>query len=340
MKLGCDERINRARSWIANSISSNRFAHAYLLAGEDELTIDLSLYILRSLFSDDPEDRSSAQARKIESRKHPDISWIEPESKSRIIRIDQVRDLIERMSQTSFYGGWKASVIVGADRFRQESANCFLKLLEEPPAKSLILLLSEHHEDLLPTIRSRCQLISLRQGARLRQAKWSTDLLEILRDSHAGGLLDVFAMSRSLQAILGAEKSRAEEEVELPEDGSGASAREVRDARISAHVLRLRHEILQWIIMWHRDVLMLVAGADEGVLHFKDDVEYLERQAQGLTIEAALAILDRFENMARRLERPIPEDLVFDNSLIEIASIGYKSRLESREIEKAWKQNR
>lgn len=328
MNLKSEDKLKRAREWVSNSIRANRFAHAYLLAGEDEAMIDLALYMLRSLFTADPEDVECADARKIQFRKHPDISWIEPESKSRIIKVEQIRELIERMSQTSFYGGWKASVIIGADRFRQESANCFLKLLEEPPAKSLILLLSEHHEDLLPTIRSRCQLISLRQGTRRGDPAWSSDLLGVLRDSHSGGLIDVFAMSRSLQAILNAEKSRAEDAVEMPEDGAPASAKEVRDARISAHVLKVRQEIIQWVIMWHRDVLMLVAGADQRVLHFTSEIQHLERQAQGLTIEAGLAIVDRLEDMARRLERPIPENLVFDDSLIETASIAFKSKLQ------------
>jgi DNA polymerase-3 subunit delta' len=68
------------------------------------------------------------------------------------------------MSTTSFSGGWKVAVIYGADRMREEAANAFLKTLEEPPAKTMFLLLTDAPEGILPTIASRSQRIDLPAG--------------------------------------------------------------------------------------------------------------------------------------------------------------------------------
>lgn len=69
--------------------------------------------------------------------------------------------LLPWLSDTAFAGGWKVVVLAGADRLTNEAANAFLKMLEEPPPKTLILLLTDAPQALLPTIRSRCQRIDL-----------------------------------------------------------------------------------------------------------------------------------------------------------------------------------
>ena len=85
--------------------------------------------------------------------------WIEPESKSRRILIAQVRDIQHRIYKTAFAGGWKACVLVGADRMGMEAANAFLKTLEEPPSTVTIVLLTNDYDAVLPTIASRCQVV-------------------------------------------------------------------------------------------------------------------------------------------------------------------------------------
>jgi DNA polymerase-3 subunit delta' len=78
------------------------------------------------------------------------------------ISVDQIRDLIGFFTMTSAEGGWRVAIIDGADEMNRNAANAVLKLLEEPPAKSVIMLVSQGAGRMLATIRSRCRLLALR----------------------------------------------------------------------------------------------------------------------------------------------------------------------------------
>jgi DNA polymerase III delta prime subunit len=93
---------------------------------------------------------------------HPDVFRVEPEGAKRIIPVKAIREkILDPLSTSSFSGGWKVSVIVGADRMEAPSANAFLKSLEEPMPGTLHLLLTDAPEGILPTIVSRTQRIDL-----------------------------------------------------------------------------------------------------------------------------------------------------------------------------------
>ncbi|WP_417448903.1 DNA polymerase III subunit delta' [Kordiimonas sp.] len=78
------------------------------------------------------------------------------------IVIDDVRKLIHFFSQTSVEGGWRIALVDAADELNVNAANALLKLLEEPPAKSILILVAHSPGKLLPTIRSRCRTLKLK----------------------------------------------------------------------------------------------------------------------------------------------------------------------------------
>ncbi|WP_262691665.1 DNA polymerase III subunit delta' [Kordiimonas aestuarii] len=77
------------------------------------------------------------------------------------IVIDDVRKLISFFSQTSAEGGWRIAIVDAADELNVNAANALLKLLEEPPARSILILIAHSPGKLLPTIRSRCRTLKL-----------------------------------------------------------------------------------------------------------------------------------------------------------------------------------
>lgn len=81
--------------------------------------------------------------------------------KSAVIKVDEVRTVNEFLCKKSFDGNWRIVVIDSVDDMNTASANAILKILEEPPAKSLLFLISHNPNRLLPTIRSRCAKINL-----------------------------------------------------------------------------------------------------------------------------------------------------------------------------------
>ena len=82
--------------------------------------------------------------------------------RSAFIRVDDVRKVSDFLSKTSFNDGWRIVIIDSAEDMNKSAANALLKILEEPPAKTLLLLISHNMGKLLPTIRSRCAKIPLK----------------------------------------------------------------------------------------------------------------------------------------------------------------------------------
>lgn len=82
--------------------------------------------------------------------------------KSAFIRVDDVRTINEFLSKRSSNDGWRIVIIDSIDDMNVASANAVLKILEEPPHKTLLLLISHNPNQLLPTIKSRCAKIELK----------------------------------------------------------------------------------------------------------------------------------------------------------------------------------
>ena len=90
---------------------------------------------------------------------HPDFILIKPEEKSHSIKIDQVREMSQKLAQTAHAGGYQIVVISPADAMPVQAANALLKTLEEPSGKIIIFLIDDQKSMLPATILSRCQKI-------------------------------------------------------------------------------------------------------------------------------------------------------------------------------------
>jgi DNA polymerase-3 subunit delta' len=94
---------------------------------------------------------------------HPDLILIGPPTKNMVgggeIQISQIKELIQKLSLKSYSAPFKCAILDKAHLMNQEAQNCFLKTLEEPKGKTLLILISESPEMLFPTIRSRCEII-------------------------------------------------------------------------------------------------------------------------------------------------------------------------------------
>ncbi len=98
--------------------------------------------------------------RWIAAGNHPDVVRIDPTGA--IIRIDQIRGLIDTLARKPYGQGLRVAMIAGAHAMNPEAGNALLKMLEEPPAGTILILTAPQTTDLLPTIVSRCQHIRFR----------------------------------------------------------------------------------------------------------------------------------------------------------------------------------
>jgi DNA polymerase-3 subunit delta' len=171
-----------AEQALLEAYRGGRIPHAWLIGGPQGIGKATLAYRLARFVLAHPEPSAPAVqaasslavpadhpvARQIAARGHGDLLALErtegDTGKLRtVITVDQVRRTVSFFGSTASAGGWRVCIVDTADELQYpEAANALLKVLEEPPARALLLLISHTPAQLLPTIRSRCRRLSLR----------------------------------------------------------------------------------------------------------------------------------------------------------------------------------
>ncbi len=149
----------RAVEVLERSLAQNRLGHGILLHGESPAFLEEIVRAIASVLLQTTRD----------PYEHPDCFVLRPAGKARIIKIgseadriggewpkNSMRRLVIDVQKSSNQGGRKVGIVFDADRMNTQSANAFLKTLEEPPEGTTLFLLTSRPYDLLDTIRSRC----------------------------------------------------------------------------------------------------------------------------------------------------------------------------------------
>jgi DNA polymerase III subunit delta' len=110
--------------------------------------------------------------QRVAAEQHPDLMFVRPIEDSQQLRIEQVRELSEELCLTSHAGGYKVGLLSPADALNRFAANALLKTLEEPPARTLLVLVATQPSRLPATILSRCQRIRVRAPTRNEALAW------------------------------------------------------------------------------------------------------------------------------------------------------------------------
>lgn len=137
-------------------ISKKTIVHALLFSGPSGVGKSLFAWALAAQVLSVNEDRSIDHVSKIRAGMHPDVHEYKPEGKLGLHTIQSLREMCEEIYLPPLESRWKVFIIHEADRMLSYSANALLKTFEEPPPRTLIILLSSSRASLLPTILSRC----------------------------------------------------------------------------------------------------------------------------------------------------------------------------------------
>ena len=147
--------------FLASAWERGQLAHAYLLTGPTGVgKAEVARWLARKVLGTDNLEA------------HPDFSSVERGANAKTgklqnaIVIDQIHELRGRLSLGSMMGGWKVAVLEGAERLNEAAANALLKTLEEPHAKTVLILTADTNESVMPTVRSRCQTVILNRVSR------------------------------------------------------------------------------------------------------------------------------------------------------------------------------
>jgi len=328
--VSSEKIFDQALRGLTKSLQQGRLAQAYLVVGDLRgSALALTTRVLGLLFCANKYCGTCLQCRQIIERTHPDIYWVEPQKKSRIIDVNSIRELQKRVCQTSFLGGWKAVVIMGADRLgtagQDASGNAFLKTLEEPPPRTLFLLLTDSQDLVMTTIRSRCQRITLGTDDVRFEYPWRDALMELLRTGvDAGPVLLGLKRNGMLATLIAGIRKRIGEEEEcaaasLKEQGGADADDDEIEARIESRYRGERDALLRAMLAWYRDLLVLQQGGAEDVLYFPAERQLLRTRAALLSYREAMGQVRIIEDLQRQLGRiSRADDTVFASALARL----------------------
>ena len=310
-----------ALDYLRRAHAAGRLGHAYLLVGDDTAGFDLAAGIAALVVRAGPEG----------ALKHQDVHVVEPESKARRILIDQVRELENALRlRASAVGGRKVGIIRQADRINTQAANAFLKTLEEPPADSILLLVSSLPESLPETILSRCIKVVLHTGDTERAASPEEVTLYEALDRFArertggqdGALPTAYGLLREFSTLLSAARSRLQEEadaaLEVEEeryrqttDGGWLSEREAYyKSLVEARYVAVRARLVESLARWWGDVLRhQTTGGSADVAPGVDSLVLQLYTADILRRLSALELLR--ENLDRNIQEALALEVAF-----------------------------
>jgi len=270
----------------------NRLAHAFLVtgakgSGKRQLALGLTSHLLGCT----PETALT----------HPDVHSLAPESKSRKLVIEQFRELENALRMHAHRGGHKVAIVFEADRMMPQAANAFLKTLEEPPKNTHILLLSEHPEQLLETILSRCVTVHLRSTGKLERSQQEAAVAELLcrfYETRKADLQGGLWLAQQFQQLLGSAKAtiqsvaaaafKAEEKQykQTVDPKWLEQLEETHDARTEAAYVGERTRMLELLEAFWTDVLLL--QHEQPARHLPECAPHAERLANDLDHDDAL----------------------------------------------------
>jgi DNA polymerase III subunit delta' len=171
-----------AEGALLEAYRGGRFPHAWLIAGPAGIGKATLAYRLARFILAHPDphaplvaaarslhvDADHPVARRIAAQAQGDLLVLERTINEKTgklyqdIRVDDVRRTVTFFGSTPGEGGWRVVIVDSVDELNREGANALLKVLEEPPRRAVLLLVSHSAARVLPTIRSRCRLLALR----------------------------------------------------------------------------------------------------------------------------------------------------------------------------------
>ena len=313
--------------YIGNAVNSGMVSHAYILNGEKGSGKKLlaNLFAM-SLQCENREPDGDAcgkcrSCRQALSGNHPDIIRIHHEKPS-TITVDEIREQVNNDIVIKPYSSkYKIYIIADGDMMNVQAQNALLKTIEEPPEYAVIMILTENADTLLPTIRSRCVMLKLRNIKDQLVKKYLMEHMEI--PDYKADICVAFAQGNMGKAISLATSEHfneiKEEAVKLLRNIDGMQADELAEAVKKCSEFKMDiTDYLDIIAVWYRDVLIYKATKSVDRVVFSDQMRPIRERASKSSYEGLELILEAIEKAKARLKSNVNFELTMDLLLLTI----------------------
>ena len=258
---------------LHNAVISERVAGAYLFTGEKGVGKETvanyfaNLILCEGIDTEQTPCGTCRACRKIKNGNHPDLHFIRPDGAQ--IKIDQIREMQQRIYFQPLEGIRKIYILANTERLHEAAANAILKTLEEPPAATTLILLTENIETMIPTIRSRCQILPFYP---LHAEQLTIELVEKFSiDEDTASAVAILSNGLVGKAITLIENDMTGSQI-VPEILSETD--HMAAFRIAEEIEK-NQDSLDELLSWYRDLLLLHQGVSIELLTHPDAVAEL-----------------------------------------------------------------
>ncbi|HZK34080.1 MAG TPA: DNA polymerase III subunit delta' [Bacillota bacterium] len=311
---------SRLVNMMDRTLTSGRVAHAYLFtgpAGSGKRT--LSSLFAQALLCEGTGDKpcyTCRSCKQYESDNHPDVEHMVKEEDKTIISVDQVRDLRDKIKVKPYQSDRRIVFIHEAHIMTDQAQNALLKTLEEPPGQTNIILLADSENRLLSTIISRCQIFKVGSlsaadtaqvvSNRLAMPKEETLIFSQLSSGNPGRAL----------TLAGNEDFKEKRDRLINGVGAGSISHLIELTPIFTEDRGLALELMDILIYWFRDILVLKETNNESLLVNMDKISMLEAQSKAFTSRALKDNIELIEESLRAINHFGNFQLTIENMLL------------------------
>ena len=315
--------VDTAFQYLERGHSHERLAHAYLVTGPDGSgKRDLAARLIGLV--------NGVEVGTLDEMLGDSVRMVRPESKSRRITVDQMRELEKSFYMSGASGKMKVGIIDEADRMVESAENAFLKTLEEPPEGCLLILITAYPEQLLDTILSRCIQVPLRLVEAREHSEREKQLLEALAKycdsskrsaSRALGLMAQFtAQFKELKTEIAKDHAAAlKRETEMYQKTTEGDWLKKRDeyykALTESIYLQRRGGLVELLISWLADALRCQVGYER--LDFPEHEAVIRKFSGEIEHRDLARRLGIVEDLRTNLATNVQEALALEVAFIE-----------------------
>lgn len=279
----------RAVQYLRSALKNRRLPHAFLFVGPTgsgrRILAKTFAKAVNCLDRDDGPCGKCNSCRKIDEDIHPDVTWIAKDEKSNQVKIQSIRELEGGIALKPYEGRYKVYVVLDGECMNLEASNSFLKTLEEPPDHSIIIIIANSAHAMLPTVRSRCQVVRLKPLSRAA-------LKTILTDEHHIPPEKADFISRYAEGKLG----KALSEKDAITDNKNRYLDEfLKGEEGDIYTKEDRSELsskLNILASWYRDLLIYKTTNDAELLINVDRMDMIKKESNRHSANRLICMLE------------------------------------------------
>ena len=322
-----------------NAIAAGKLSHAYIIHGERGMgKLEIAREVAKAIQCEKNSPDVAAKTgeacneckscKQSESNNQPDIKYITPMKKT--LGVDDIREQINDDASIKPYAKpYKIYIIPASDTMTIQAQNALLKTIEEPPKYAIFILLAANVDKFLPTIMSRCVLLSARTVS-------DDEIAKDLKEKFGVGDYDARVAASFAGGNIGKAKKLIESDTfketkdsitdlvrDVANGGMDEISKIIKDLSAYKNDKEGLEEYLNMLRVWFTDVLKYKTTKDENNIVFQESLNEIKQTAEQISYESIDGILDEINNCEGRTK----SNVGFESNL-EVMLLGIKERIQ------------